>query len=107
MRICLEFGIGRPTKPAQDGSHSTAIIAPRNPLGTDPLALRRANQLAADRAEMQELPAKRRDIAPGPLTKAIQKAAGAMPEVMRDPQDPSLELTPVTDADLPDDPDLS
>ncbi len=46
----------------------------------------------------------RSDIAPGPLTKAVMRAARAMPQVILDPDDPSLELEPVTDHDLPDDP---
>ncbi len=35
---------------------------------------------------------------------AAQTAARAVPEVIADPIDPSLELEPVTEADLPDDP---
>ncbi len=74
------------------------------PLGTDPLALRRVNQLEADRAEMRGLPPKRRDIAPRLLTDAVMKAMRVVPEVFAEPIDPSLELEPVTDHDLPDDP---
>ncbi len=35
---------------------------------------------------------------------AAQTAARAVPEAIADPIDPSLELEPVTDQDLPDDP---
>ena len=39
---------------------------------------------------------------PRPLTQAIVKAARAVPKVIADPIDPSLELEPVTDHDLPE-----
>ncbi len=38
---CLEYGIGLPTKQAQDGGHSTVVIRPQYPLGTDPEVMKR------------------------------------------------------------------
>ncbi len=52
----------------------------------------------------RRLPSRARP-SPGPA--GILKAARAVPEVIAGPIDPSLELEPVTDQDLPDDPAMT
>jgi hypothetical protein len=107
----LRYGIGTPAKQVPEGGHATLQIVVQTPLGEDPIEEREKAQALEDAKEVHRLggarpgtPVKK---APPPLTQAMQKAMRAVPEVIADPIDPSLELEPVTDQDLPDDPALT
>ncbi len=58
VRLCLEYGIGLPTKQAQDTGRGDIIVQPKYPIGTDPKVMER---LIEDEIE-------RRGYVPGPNT---------------------------------------
>jgi hypothetical protein len=112
FKIACEYGIGLPNKQVQDGGHHTLQIVLRNPLGTDPVALRLEREAEAARRELRAggaLPAQQpgvrdgvaRPVGPRPMS-ALMKASGAMPKVIKDEE--GNELEPVGDQDLGDDP---
>ncbi len=53
VRLCLEYGIGLPTKQSQEIVRGQLIVQPKYPIGTDPLAMRRLEADILARAGVQ------------------------------------------------------
>ncbi len=120
-RLCLEYGVGLPNRMQQDRGHTTLTVSTRYPPGTDPFELRAFRELKAEMDQrgitmqsalalitnrvLNAAPA-RRETNPRPLTDALMKARRTVPKVIQDPAEPDVELEPVTDSDLPDNPNL-
>ncbi len=113
LHMCLLWGLGKPAQQQRDGGHHTLTIAPRYALGVDPVAMRQQLEAEEQAKGLGAAPAKKegvrqgvaRPVGPRPMS-ALMKAANTLPRTVKDPENPDVDLEPVTDSDFPDDPSL-